>query len=100
MSALADVVIVSTFFGYGTWYRLLSRYPASTVAPFTLLVPVVGILTAWLVRREHPTWGELLGSLVVLVGLALALGVVDALKVPRRTAARVPAPTPTPTPRN
>jgi hypothetical protein len=26
------------------------------------------------VRGEHPTWGELLGSLVVLVGLGLALG--------------------------
>jgi O-acetylserine/cysteine efflux transporter len=79
IAALAYVVIVSTFFGYGTWYRLLSRYPASTVAPFTLLVPVVGILTAWLVRGEHPTWGELLGSLVVLVGLGLALRVFDAL---------------------
>jgi O-acetylserine/cysteine efflux transporter len=48
--ALAYVVVVSTFFGYGVWYWLISRYPASTVAPFTLLVPVVGILTAWLVR--------------------------------------------------
>ena len=94
--ALAYVVVVSTFFGYGVWYWLISRYPASTVAPFTLLVPVVGILTAWLVRGEHPTWGELLGSLVVLVGLGLALGVVDALAVPRRPAARMPAPTPTP----
>ena len=27
---------------------------------------------------QRPTWGELLGSLVVLVGLGLALGVVDA----------------------
>src|SRR5204863_9415475 len=71
--ALAYVVVVSTFFGFGVWYWLISRYPASTVAPFTLLVPVVGILTAWLVRGEHPTWGELLGSLVVLVGLGLAL---------------------------
>jgi O-acetylserine/cysteine efflux transporter len=86
IAALAYVVVVSTFFGYGTWYRLLSRYPASTVAPFTLLVPVVGILTAWLARGEHPTWGELLGSLVVLVGLGLALGVVDALAAHRRTA--------------
>ena len=74
LAALAYVVVVSTFFGYGSWYWLMSRYPASTVAPFTLLVPVVGILTAWLVRGEHPTWGELLGSLVVLVGLGLALG--------------------------
>jgi O-acetylserine/cysteine efflux transporter len=78
--ALAYVVIVSTFFGYGVWYWLMSRYPASTVAPFTLLVPVVGILTAWLVRGEHPSWGELLGSLIALVGLGLALG-VDALAV-------------------
>jgi O-acetylserine/cysteine efflux transporter len=74
LAALAYVVVVSTFFGYGSWYSLMSRYPASTVAPFTLLVPVVGIVTAWLVRGEHPTWGELLGSLVVLVGLGLALG--------------------------
>ena len=88
IAALAYVVVVSTFFGYGVWYWLMSRYPASTVAPFTLLVPVVGILTAWLVRGEQPTWGELLGSLVVLVGLAFALGVVDVLAVHRRTAAR------------
>jgi O-acetylserine/cysteine efflux transporter len=87
IAALAYVVVVSTFFGYGTWYRLMSRYPASTVAPFTLLVPVIGILTAWLVRGENPTWGELLGSLIVLIGLALALGVLDALAVPRRAAA-------------
>jgi len=85
LGALAYVVVVSTFFGYGSWYWLLSRYPASTVAPFTLLVPVVGILTAWLARGEHPTWGELLGSLVVLVGLALALGVADAFAAHRRT---------------
>ena len=78
----------------------MSRYPASTVAPFTLLVTVIGILTAWLFRGEHPTWGELLGSLVVVVGLGLALGVVDALAVPRRSAARVLAPTPTTASRN
>jgi EamA-like transporter family. len=91
VAALAYVVIVSTFFGYGVWYRLMSRYPASTVAPFTLLVPVVGIVTAWLVRNERPTWGELLGSFVVLVGLGLALGVVDALASARARRAARPA---------
>jgi O-acetylserine/cysteine efflux transporter len=70
----------------------MSRHPASTVAPFTLLVPVVGILTAWLVRGEHPTWGELLGALIVLVGLALALGLVDARAAQRRAAARAVPP--------
>jgi O-acetylserine/cysteine efflux transporter len=90
--SLGYVVVVSTFFGYGSWYWLMSRHPASAVAPFTLLVPVVGILTAWLVRGEHPTWGELLGSLVVLVGLGLALGLVDAFAGQRRTAASAVAP--------
>jgi len=88
MTALAYVVVVSTFFGYGTWYWLMSRYPASTVSPFTLLVPVVGILTAWLVRGEHPTAGELLGSLVAVVGLGLAHGIVDAFAARRRSGAR------------
>src|SRR5207245_4946024 len=92
IAALAYVVIVSTFFGYGVWYWLISRHPASAVAPFTLLVPVVGVLTAWLVRGEHPTFGELLGSLIVLVGLALALGVVDTLAGQRRAAARAVPP--------
>jgi O-acetylserine/cysteine efflux transporter len=86
IAALVYVVVVATFFGYGTWYWLLSRHPASSVAPFTLLVPVVGILTAWLWRGEHPSGGELVGSLIVLVGLALALGVVDAFAARRRTA--------------
>jgi O-acetylserine/cysteine efflux transporter len=79
ITALAYVIVVSTFFGYGTWYWLMARYQASTVAPFTLLVPIVGILTAWLVRSEHPSFGELFGSFVVLVGLGLALGVLDAV---------------------
>jgi len=92
IAALAYVVVVSTFFGYGTWYWLMSRYQASTVAPFTLLVPIVGIITAWLVRGEHPTWGELLGSFVALVGLLLALGVVDTFVVRRRNALRAVVP--------
>jgi hypothetical protein len=85
-------VIVSTFFGYGTWHWLVSRHPASRVAPVTLLVPVVGIFTASLVRGEHPTWGQLLRSPIVLVGLALALGLVDALarhRVPHGSHVRV-----------
>jgi O-acetylserine/cysteine efflux transporter len=90
--ALGYVVIVSTFFGYGVWYGLMSRHPASTVAPFTLLVPIVGIFAAWLARGEHPSWGELLGSLIVLIGLALALGLVDAFAAKRRALARAVPP--------
>ncbi|MEV6940911.1 EamA family transporter [Streptomyces sp. NPDC051172] len=40
------VAWVTTVFGFGAWGRLLRRYPASTVAPFSLLVPVFGMSSA------------------------------------------------------
>jgi O-acetylserine/cysteine efflux transporter len=73
--ALLYVVGLSTFAGFGAWAWLLGRHPASTVAPFTLLVPVVGIAAAWLTLGETPTAAELAGAAVVLTGLALTVGV-------------------------
>lgn len=82
VGALAYIVVLSTLVAYGLWTMLLGKYPASQVAPFTLLVPVVGIAAAWLLLRERPGIGELAGALVVLAGLA----VVSGLRPRRRTA--------------
>lgn len=60
---------VSTVFGYGAWSVLLGRYPASTVAPFTLLVPIAGIGSAALLLGERISGPELIGSVLVLAGL-------------------------------
>jgi O-acetylserine/cysteine efflux transporter len=43
------------------------------VVPFTLLVPIVGILAAWIVIHEQPTLSEIVGGAVMLVGLAIAV---------------------------
>jgi O-acetylserine/cysteine efflux transporter len=75
--ALLYVVVLSTFLGFGVWAWLLSQHPASTVAPFTLLVPVVGILSAWLLLSEVPSAAELGGAAVVLAGLALTVGLTS-----------------------
>ena len=71
--ALAYVILASTVFAYGAWTWLLARHPASSVAPFTLLVPVVGIAAAWVALAERPSAVELLGGLVVIAGLALTV---------------------------
>lgn len=73
--ALGYIVVVATFFGYGSWTWLMARHPASTVAPFTLLVPVVGIAAAWIALGERPGGLELAGAAVVLAGLVLVTGV-------------------------
>jgi len=46
---------VSTVFGYGGWSILLGRYPASTVAPYALLVPVAGIAASAILLGERIT---------------------------------------------
>jgi O-acetylserine/cysteine efflux transporter len=61
---------VTTLFGFGAWGYLLRRYDASTVAPFSLLVPVVGMAAAWLLRGERLTPLQLGASLLVIAGMA------------------------------
>jgi O-acetylserine/cysteine efflux transporter len=71
VAALAYIVVFASLLGYGIWNTLLHRYPASTVAPFSLLVPVVGIAAAWVTLGEVPGVAELLGAVAVLAGLLL-----------------------------
>ncbi|HMN56090.1 MAG TPA: EamA family transporter [Ottowia sp.] len=63
----------NTIFGYGVWAWLLARYPAATVAPFSILVPVFGIgASALLMGESLPPW-KLLATGLVMAGLALNL---------------------------
>jgi O-acetylserine/cysteine efflux transporter len=73
MLALLYIVGLSTFGGYGVWNALMARHPATSVAPFTLLVPPVGIVAAWLALGEVPGAVEVLGAAIVLAGVALTL---------------------------
>jgi O-acetylserine/cysteine efflux transporter len=69
----AYTALLASLVGYGIWNHLLARYPTSAVVPFTLLVPIVGIVAAWLLVNEQPTLPELIGGAVMLVGLAIAV---------------------------
>lgn len=71
VGAVLYLSLAATIVGFGIWSSLLRRYPATMVAPFSLLVPIVGIATAWLVLDEHTTLLEVGGGVLVLVGLAV-----------------------------
>lgn len=66
---LAYTVILGTLLGSGVWVWLMARYPASTVAPFSMLVPIVGIATAAVALGERPTPAQLVGGAVVIGGV-------------------------------
>ena len=61
----------TTILGFGIWAMLMRQYPAATVAPFTLLVPVAGMLSAAWVLGEPLQWWKIAAGVLVLSGLAL-----------------------------
>ena len=65
------IAYAGTVFGFGLWARLLAHYSAATVAPFALLVPVVGMAAGVLIFGEPLRAVELFGALLVMAGLAL-----------------------------
>ncbi|QQR39215.1 EamA family transporter [Devosia rhizoryzae] len=70
---IAFLAYPATLLGGGIWAWLLSRHPASTVAPFTLLVPITGLASGYLVLGEMVTLLEVAGAALVIVGLLVTL---------------------------
>ena len=71
LAGLLFTVVVATLVGSGLWSALMGRHPSSTVAPFSMLVPVVGIGASWLLLRERTSAVELAWGALVLAGVLL-----------------------------
>ncbi|MBU6485031.1 MAG: EamA family transporter [Betaproteobacteria bacterium] len=62
---------LATIFGFGSWARMLHRYPTGLVAPFALLVPVSGLASGAVFLGESLAPLQLAGAGLVLAGLAV-----------------------------
>ena len=72
-AAVAWQAVGNSLFGYAAWGWLLARYPAATVTPMVLLVPVFGMgASAFWLGESLPGW-KLLAAALVMGGLALNL---------------------------
>lgn len=69
--SITYIVYLSTWVGYGIWSFLVRQYPISVVVPFTLLVPLVGILGSVIVLGESFQSWKLMSGLLVITGLYL-----------------------------
>ncbi|MGW9133307.1 EamA family transporter [Streptomyces sp. NPDC055681] len=65
------VAWITTVFGFGAWGFLLRHYPASSVAPFTLLVPVFGMSSAALLLDESVSPLRWCAAALLVGGVAL-----------------------------
>jgi O-acetylserine/cysteine efflux transporter len=65
------VAWITTVFGFGAWGFLLRHHPASSVAPFTLLVPVFGMSSAALFLGESVSPLRWCAAALLVGGVAL-----------------------------
>jgi O-acetylserine/cysteine efflux transporter len=70
---IAFLAYISTILAGAIWSWLLGKHPTSVVAPFTLLVPITGLLSGYLILGEMITPIEILGAVVVISGLVVTV---------------------------
>ncbi|MFL0801012.1 MAG: EamA family transporter [Agarilytica sp.] len=63
------VSYMSTLLAFAMWGYLLRSYSSATVAPFALLIPVIGMGTSWLLLDETISRYEAVGAVGILAGL-------------------------------
>ena len=73
IGAVLYLAFVATTVGWGLWGALMARYPASTVAPFALLVPVFGLSFGALLLGEPITGRDVAAAALILAGVMLTL---------------------------
>lgn len=81
-AAVVYMAVAVTVFGYGLWYRLLLRYPVTTILPLSLLAPTFGVLCGIFLLDEPASLEKLLGAAITLGGVAVVI------LAPRPAAAR------------
>ncbi|MFI2734426.1 EamA family transporter [Streptomyces sp. NPDC018711] len=71
IAVIVYVAWITTVFGFGAWGWLLRRHPASSVAPFSLLVPVFGMSSAALFLGESVSPLRWCAAALLVGGVAL-----------------------------
>ena len=69
--AILYLAFVATIVGYSLWGKLLARYPVGSVAPFSLLVPVIGLVSAAVFLGEGLSSAQIAGAALVMAGLVV-----------------------------
>jgi O-acetylserine/cysteine efflux transporter len=71
IGAVLYLAFISTNVGFTLWGRLLSKHPVSKIAPLSLLIPVIGLVSSWLMLGEHMTLLQWISGAIVVAGLAM-----------------------------
>jgi EamA-like transporter family. len=63
--------LIATVIAYYFWVKALATYKAANVAPFTLLIPIIGLILGNLLFAEALGGLRLIGSVVIITGILI-----------------------------
>jgi len=81
--AAATLAFACTALAYVLYFRLIAHAGASNAVSVTFLIPAFAMLWGWLFLGEVPTLTMVAGCAVILLGTALATGVLQNAKRPQ-----------------
>lgn len=69
-AALFYISIFVTIIGHGSWYYIMQKYPVGKVVPYSLMIPLFGMLAGVIFLKEQITWHIILGGVFTIIGVA------------------------------
>ena len=63
--------LIATIMAYYFWVKALATYKAANVAPFTLLIPIIGFILGNLLFSESLGGLRLMGSIIIITGILI-----------------------------
>lgn len=73
IASLFYVAIGATIIAHGCWYYLLRIYPVNKVVPYSLLIPVFGMVSGILLLSEEITWQVVVGGVLTIIGVSIVV---------------------------
>ena len=73
IGAILYTGLISSLLCFGFWAYLVQHYSPNRVAPFSLLVPVLGMAFSVLLLGDSLSQWEMIGSMLVFIGLCCTL---------------------------
>jgi O-acetylserine/cysteine efflux transporter len=70
--SLGGFILIGFIVANTIWYTVVQRNHVNDVAPFTLLMPPVGLVAAWALLGETITLINAVGGLIIVLGVAIA----------------------------
>jgi O-acetylserine/cysteine efflux transporter len=64
-------LMFSSLLGYGLWNHLITTYPMSSVVPYSLLVPIVGITAGVIAFGDPITTQVIVGATLTIIGVGI-----------------------------